>query len=74
MRSVPVTPIIPDMSLIDLNFSKTGFVIGALLILSVIAADNQRDAGEMKLLVAVIDGLKIPDKAMNKVYGRYFKD
>ena len=43
-----------------------------LMVLSVIAADNQKDAGEMKLLVALIDGLKMPDQIMQKVYERYF--
>ncbi len=43
-----------------------------LMVLSVIAADNQKDAGEMKLLVALIDGLNMPDQIMHKVYERYF--
>jgi len=43
-----------------------------LMVLSVISADNQKDAGEMKLLAALIEGLKIPDNIMNNVYGRYF--
>ncbi len=43
-----------------------------LMVLSVIAADNQKDAGEMKLLAALIDGLKLSDKFMQKVYERYF--
>lgn len=43
-----------------------------LMVLSVIAADNQKDAAEMKLLVALIDGLKLPDQFMHKVYERYF--
>ena len=45
-----------------------------LMVLSVISADNQKDAEEMKLLAALIDGLKIPDKIMNKVYEQYFED
>lgn len=45
-----------------------------LMVLSVISADNQKDAGEMKLLAALIEGLKMPDKVMNKVYERYFKN
>ncbi len=45
-----------------------------LMVLSVISADNQKDAEEMKLLAALIEGLKIPDKIMNKVYEQYFKD
>jgi uncharacterized tellurite resistance protein B-like protein len=43
-----------------------------LMVLSVISADNQKDAGEMKLLAALIEGLKMPDNVMNNVYGRYF--
>jgi len=43
-----------------------------LMVLSVISADNQKDAGEMKLLAALIEGLKIPDNIMNNVYKRYF--
>jgi uncharacterized tellurite resistance protein B-like protein len=45
-----------------------------LMVLSVISADNQKDAEEMKLLAALIEGLKIPDKIMNKVYEQYFED
>ena len=42
------------------------------MVLCVIAADNQKDAGEMKLLVELIDGLKLSDQFMDKVYKRYF--
>ena len=45
-----------------------------LMVLSIISADNQKDAAEMKLLVALIEGLKMPDKVMNRVYERYFAD
>ncbi len=45
-----------------------------LMVLHVISADNEKDAGEMKLLAALIDGLKIPDNIMERVYTRYFKD
>ena len=45
-----------------------------LLVLHVISADNEKDAGEMKLLAALIDGLKIPDNIMEKVYAQYFKE
>jgi uncharacterized tellurite resistance protein B-like protein len=44
-----------------------------LMVLSVISADNQKEAGEMKLLAALIERLHIPDKVMYKVYDRYFK-
>ncbi len=45
-----------------------------LMALSVISVDNQKDAAKMKLLAALIEGLKMPDKVMNKVYQRYFED
>ena len=45
-----------------------------LMVLHVIAADNQKDAEEMKLLEALIDGLKIPIKVMQDVYARYFEE
>ncbi len=45
-----------------------------LMVLNVIAADNEKDAGEMKLLEALIDGLKIPDSVMQDVYSRYFAE
>jgi uncharacterized tellurite resistance protein B-like protein len=45
-----------------------------LMVLNVIAADNQKDAEEMKLLEALIDGLKIPDSVMQDVYSRYFEE
>ncbi len=45
-----------------------------LMVLHVISADNEKDAGEMNLLAALIDGLKIPDNVMDRVYARYFKD
>ncbi len=45
-----------------------------LMVLNVIAADNQKDAEEMKLLGALIDGLKIPNKIMQDVYARYFEE
>ncbi len=45
-----------------------------LMVLHVIAADNQKDAEEMKLLEALIEGLKIPGKVMQDVYARYFEE
>ena len=45
-----------------------------LMVLHVISADNEKDAGEMKLLAALIEGLKIPDNIMSDVYDRYFKE
>lgn len=42
------------------------------MILCVIAADNQKDAGEMKLLSDLINGLRLSDEFMEKVYERYF--
>ena len=45
-----------------------------LMLLHVISADNEKDAAEIKFLAAVVDGLKIPDKIMEKVYRRYFEE
>jgi uncharacterized tellurite resistance protein B-like protein len=45
-----------------------------LMVLHIISADNEKDAGEMNLLSALIDGLKIPDKVMDDVYARYFAE
>lgn len=44
-----------------------------LMVLHVIAADDVKDAQEMKLLSVLIEGLKIPDNIMNDVYERYFE-
>ncbi len=44
-----------------------------LMVLSVISADNQKDAGEMKLLAALIEGLNIPDKIMSNVCDQNFE-
>lgn len=43
-----------------------------LMVLSVISADNQKAAGEMKLLSTLLEGLDISDKIMENVYERYF--
>lgn len=43
-----------------------------LMVLKVIAADSQKDAGEMKLLATLVEGLHISDKVMESVYKRYF--
>ena len=45
-----------------------------LMVLRVISADNEKDAGEMKLLATLIEGLQMPDEIMNNVYERYFED
>ena len=45
-----------------------------LMVLQVISADNEKDAGEMKLLSTLIEGLKIPDNIMSDVYKRYFAE
>ncbi len=44
-----------------------------LMVLHVISADSRKDAGEMRLLDAVIEGLRMPDQLMDKVYQKYFK-
>ena len=43
-----------------------------LMVLKVISADSQKDAAEMTLLAAMMEGLGVSDKIMNKVYERYF--
>jgi uncharacterized tellurite resistance protein B-like protein len=45
-----------------------------LMVLHIISADDEKDAAEMTLLSALIDGLKIPDKVMDDVYARYFAE
>ena len=45
-----------------------------LMVLHVIAADNEKDAAEMSLLEALTNGLKIPDKIVQDVYARYFEE
>lgn len=45
-----------------------------LMVLHVIAADNVKDAREMKLLSALIDGLGIPEEIMEVAYARYFAE
>jgi hypothetical protein len=42
------------------------------MVLCVIAADNQKDAGEMKLLAKLVDGLQLPDQFIQKIYERDF--
>lgn len=42
------------------------------MVLCVIAADNQKDAGEMKLLAKLVDDLQLPDQFMQKIYARDF--
>jgi uncharacterized tellurite resistance protein B-like protein len=44
-----------------------------LMVLKVIAADQEKDAGEMELLEKLVAGLQIPDKALQRVYDRYFE-
>lgn len=45
-----------------------------LMLLHVISADNEKDVAEMDFLAAVVDGLQVPDKIMENVYGRYFEE
>jgi len=45
-----------------------------LMLLHVIAADDQKDVAEMKFLSAVVEGLKVPEKIMANVYARYFDE
>jgi uncharacterized tellurite resistance protein B-like protein len=43
-----------------------------LMILEVIAADDEKDAGELRLLNELVDGLGITGESMDEVYERYF--
>ena len=43
-----------------------------LMVLNVISADCRKDAAEMKLLAALLEGLGVSDKTMGNVYERYF--
>jgi uncharacterized tellurite resistance protein B-like protein len=38
------------------------------MVLCVIAADDQKDAGEMKLLAKLVDSFRLPDATMQKMY------
>ena len=42
------------------------------MVLCVIAADNQKDAEEMKLLAKLVDDLQLPEQFMQKIYEREF--
>ena len=42
------------------------------MVLCVIAADNKKDAAEMKLLAKLVDALRLPDQFMQKIYERNF--
>ena len=42
------------------------------MILCVIAADDNKDAGEMKLLAKLIESFRLPDAVMQKMYERNF--
>ena len=42
------------------------------MVLCVIAADNQKEAGEVKLLAKLVDRLQLPDQFMQKIYERNF--
>jgi uncharacterized tellurite resistance protein B-like protein len=44
-----------------------------LVILEVIAADQEKDVKEVELLARLIEELQIPDKTMNRAYERYFE-
>jgi len=42
------------------------------MILCVIAADDQKDAGEIKLLAKLVDSFRLPDAVMQKMYEENF--
>ena len=42
------------------------------MILEIIAADDEKSAGEMRLLNELVEGMDISREAMDEVYARYF--
>jgi uncharacterized tellurite resistance protein B-like protein len=42
------------------------------MVLCVIAADEQKDTEEMKLLAKLVEGLRLPDQFMQKIYEKNF--
>ncbi len=44
------------------------------MVLHVIAADDRKDAAEMKLLAVLVDSMNVPDNIMERVYAQYFQD
>jgi uncharacterized tellurite resistance protein B-like protein len=42
------------------------------MVMCVIAADDQKDPGEMKLLAKLVDGFRMPDQFMQRIYERDF--
>ena len=42
------------------------------MVLEIIAADDEKHAGEMRLLAVLIDSLDIPEKTMSEAYADYF--
>jgi len=57
---------------VDQEFSTAEKAELILMVLKVIAADEEKDAGEMKLLATLIEALHVSDKVMAGVYERYF--
>ena len=45
-----------------------------VMVLQIIAADEQKEPGELELLDKLVDGLEITGPVMDRVYSRYFKD
>ncbi len=44
-----------------------------LMALKVIAADREKDAGEMEFLATLVEELRVDDETMDAVYSRYFE-
>ena len=44
-----------------------------LMALKVIAADREKDAGEMEFLATLVEKLRVDDETMDAVYSRYFE-
>ena len=45
-----------------------------MMVLEIIAVDQEKDAGEMSLLSRLIDALDMPEESMSRVYDRYFEE
>ena len=43
------------------------------MVLQVIAADQEKSPGEIKLLANLVEGLRLSEKSMESVYARYFR-
>jgi len=45
-----------------------------MMVLDIIAVDQEKDPGELSLLSRLIDALDMPEESMSRVYDRYFEE